>query len=252
MVSWDNEGMGVNALIKKTNRNAGLVQIPFSRADDNLTRRVVRMEITSDGGMTAEVEKEFHGLAAVSARNALDHQTEEERFQNLEEALKESFSGASLEDLEYPNLGAWQEPLRSRYSLRIDQYGAAAGSRLLLPVILFPEKNPFHTESRQHPIYFQRTYHERDEISIRIPEGFEVESLPRGRTVDLSALLYRVRVQGEGDEVLITRDLKVDILLVEAAKYDMVRNLFAEAARVDGAELVLRQAPEAGQGEAGR
>jgi hypothetical protein len=253
LVSWDNEGLGPNALMPRPSGIGGtLAKVPPSRADDNLERRVVRMEIAPDGGMTAEVEREHHGLAAASLRNGLDHQTEEERFERLEEALKETFSGATLEELEYQNLEAWEEPLRSRYRLRVDQYGAAAGSRLLMPVILYPERNPFHEETRQQPIYFQRAYHERDEVTITIPEGFEVESLPRGRTVDLSALLYRMRVEGDGNEVRISRDLKVDVLLVEAAKYDMIRNLFVEAARVDGGQLVLRRADEAATGEAGR
>ena len=241
MVSWEKEGVAPNALLPE----GRMTTVPPSRADDNQRKRTTRIVLDPDGGMTAEVEIEYHGLSGARVRNQVDHMTADERHQNLEEGLKELFPGAELEDLEYVNLEDWTRPLELRYQVRVEQYATAVGGRLFVPMVLYPEQNPFTTEDRRHPIYFHQSARQIDKATLEVPEGYEVESLPYGRTVDFKALRYRMRIRNEDPQVIETsRDLLVDTLLVDASNYDMVRELYEEAARVDGQQIVLHELSE--------
>lgn len=246
MVSWEKEGVAPNALLPE----GRMTTVPQSRADDNQRKRTTRIVLDPDGGMTAEVEIVYHGLSGAGRRNQVDHMTAEERHQNMEERLKELFPAAELEDLEYANLEDWTQPLELRYRVRVEQYATAGGGRLFVPMVLYPEQNPFTTEDRRHPIYFHQCVREIDKATLEVPEGYEVESLPHGRTVDFSALRYRMRIRNEDPQVIETsRDLLVDTLLVDASNYAMVRELYEEAARVDGQQIVLHKLSEEPEGE---
>jgi len=245
MVGWEKEGVGDNAVVTREGGGV-LARVPMSRAADNLSHRSLRIQLEPEGGMSAEVELEVHGLAGAEMRNALDHRTAEERRTDLEESLEEEFGGVELEDLEYPNFDAWTEPLQVRYQFRADEFAAAAGSRMLVPAAPFHSDsvNPFSATVRNYPIYFRRTYKNVDDVTIQIPEGFEVESLPTRRKSDIQALRYEIQFEQEPGEIRVNREMMVDILLVEPPQYRTIRRLYGVRAQADGSQIILRKTGE--------
>jgi len=241
MVDWESEGVGNNAVIAR-GTGGMLTRVMPSRARDNLTKRVTRMTLDAEGGVTAEVTVTRGGLAGVAARNRIDHQTAEERRSDLEESLGSGFAGVELEELEIVNLDEWDEPLQVRYSFRAEQFGTSAGSRLLIPALPYHHgnTNPFSAQERTNPIYYTHTYKNIDELTIELPEGYTVESLPTPRKSDIQALFYRTTFHQEPGEVMVNREMMVDILLIEPAQYKMVRRLYQVAAQTDASEIVLK------------
>jgi len=242
MVTWEKDGAIGNNGIQPQGLGGILVRVPSSKAVANLRRRSVRMDIDPDGTLTAEVDLEYQGLAGAEKRNELDHRTPEERRKQIEDDLKARFTDAEVVEATFDNLWQWAEPLRGHLRVRIPGYAGVAGSRLLIPMFPFlqGEGNPFPAATRQHPIYFERPYRNLDEVTIHMPTGYTVESLPSNRRIDLQAIRYLLRASQEGEDVKMERELLVDAVLVEVSRYSVVRNLFEEKARLDGSELVLR------------
>jgi hypothetical protein len=246
MVTWEKDGAVGNNGIQPQGLGGILVRVPPSKAAANLRRRSVRMDIDPDGTLTAEVDLEYQGLAGAEKRNELDHRTPEERRKQIEDDLKARFTDAEVIEATFDNLRQWAEPLRGHLRVRIPGYAGAAGSRLLIPMFPFlqGEGNPFSAATRQHPIYFERPYRNLDEVTIHLPAGYTVESLPSNRRIDLQAIRYLLHASQEGEDVKMERELLVDAVLIEASRYSVVRNLFEEKARLDGSELVLRLGAE--------
>jgi len=250
MVGWPNEGIEENALV--TRPNGGFIaRIPNSRAQANLERWTVSLVLGPDGSMTGEAEIAAHGLAAAERRNALDHLTPEEHLRQVEDALQEGLPDLEVETVETLNLKERGEPLRLKVKFHADQFAAGAGSRMLVPAFVFHSgtTNPFQAPTRYNPIYFPRTSRRLEEVTVRIPEGYEVETVPPKRTLDHQALKYRFDASSAADRVKTTRELVVDVLLVDATRYAPVRTLYEEVARVDGSQIVLRRAGSAPEQE---
>jgi hypothetical protein len=53
---------------------------------------------------------------------------------------------------------------------------------MLFPLAIFqsPRMNPFKSEKRKYPIYFDYAYQLEDKITWTLPDGFQVEGLPSG------------------------------------------------------------------------
>jgi hypothetical protein len=242
MVGAEFEGVQENALV--TRDGGGFVtRVPNSRANDNLLRRTGKADITEDGALTLDVDVEAFGLAGEELRNQIDHLTAEERRKFLEDRVRKGIADSRVEEFSVSNLSALAEPLRIHYQVRADAYAAAAGSRLLVPA--FPlhlgAANPLPSPTRQNPILYPRTSRDLEEVTLRVPDGFEVESLPVPRLLDLSAIQYQTKASQDGEEVKVSRDLVVDVLMVPASRYGVVRHLYEEAARLDGSQIVLRR-----------
>lgn len=251
MVRWDREGVDVNALV--TRKGGGFLrQVPWSRADDNLLQRETVLSLEEDGSVRADVSVEAHGLAGVELRNGLDHMTDSDRVGWYEERLEKAFPGVEMETVELLNLSRWREPLQVRLTFHAKQWADGAGSRLLLPAAPYQASlgNPLTAAERQNPVYFRRTSHVHDTVTIHLPEGYEVESLPGGRTKDVRAVRYEAAFAQEADTIRLERDMKIDVLLVEADLYDVIQDVYKSAARSDGAQIVLRRTAAAA--EAGR
>ena len=125
----------------------------------------------------------------------------------------------------------------------------AAGTRLLIPATLVPLLNPFVAAERRNDVYFRRTRRTVDEITVAIPEGYEVESVPEDREVDSGRLKYILRFVPSEKEVRVSRELTQDVLLVDRAKYAPLRRFFEQVEEADTAQIVLRRVATGGEGE---
>lgn len=242
MVGWENEGLWENALITRDN-GGFIVQVPSSAAAENLERRVTHLEIAADGQGKALVEEEDHGLAGTNFRNDLDHLGDDDRRGWLESRMT-AREGLTVLDLEVANLAAWSDPLQLRYRVQVDKLGTTAGTRLLLPATLVPLPNPFVAAERRNDVYFPRTRRTVDEIIVAIPDGYEVESVPEDRELDSGRLVYGLRFTPSDKEIKVSRELTVDLLLVDRAKYALLRKFFEEVEEADSAQIVLRRASD--------
>ena len=72
------------------------------------------------------------------------------------------------------------------YTIESEQYGNRTGKRLFIPVNVFHKSfyNPSNQGERTQDIQINYGYLDTDSISIRIPEGYEIESLPKTADIE--------------------------------------------------------------------
>lgn len=110
----------------------------------------------------------------------------------------------------------------------------------MLPVGLFSqsEKNVFDHTQRVHPIYFQYPTEKADDITITLPLGWEVSSLPPEQNRDAKAARYSLRAEKDKGSVHLTRQVSIDLLYLDPKYYPALRNFF-QAVRTGDEEQVL-------------
>src|SRR5205807_5663477 len=100
--------------------------------------------------------------------------------------------------------------------------------RVMLPVGFFTayEKRVFEHANRVHPIYFEYPYEKIDDVTVDLPPGWKVSSIPPARTNDGHIVVYDLKVENSNGTLHIARKLNVDILLLEQKYYGALRNFF--------------------------
>src|SRR5260370_32641148 len=79
-----------------------------------------------------------------------------------------------------PDWGSSTSTLAAEFELKVPGWVSGAGRRALVPVGLFgaPEKHAFEHANRVHAIYFSYPSSKIDDVTIDLPLGWQVSSLP--------------------------------------------------------------------------
>ena len=80
----------------------------------------------------------------------------------------------------------------------------------MLPVGIFSatEKNVFDHTERVHPVYFEFPSEKVDDVSISLPLGWQVSSLPAAQDQDAKVVRYVLKAENDKSTVHLNRSLK--------------------------------------------
>lgn len=210
----------------------------FAKTD----RRAV-LTLSEDGTLEGTLTVTFGGLEALELRTSERDDDDTSRKTTLEDLVKESIPVGI--DVELTNKPDWATPLPTlvaEYHLKVPGWIAGAGRRALMPVGLFgqSEKHVFEHADRVHALYFHHPYVKSDDISITLPLGWTVSSVPAPIKQDAKAVVYSVTTDDKKGSLHLSRTLKVDILLLDKDKYGILRHFFQLVRAGDEQQVVLQ------------
>jgi hypothetical protein len=221
------------------------VQTPQMTATESRIERRAALQINEDGSLQGKVSITFVGLEALWRRLYEYNEGETERKKFLEDELKSSVpSGSELELSNHPEWDGVSPTLVAEFTVKIPNWVSSAGRRTLLPVGIFggTEKHVFDTGNRVSPIYFTFPYQNLDDITVQLPAGMQVGSVPDLRNRDVKACVYSSTAKAEKDSIHISRQLTINLGLAAAKYYPALRNFYQHVRTDDEEPIVLTMA----------
>ena len=212
------------------------------QASESRIERVGKMKLSDDGELEGKVTLTYTGLVAAYQRVEERHADEVERKKYLEDTLKSQIeTGTEVELTNKPDWTSSETPLVAEFTLKIPGWAAGAGSRALVPAAIFTahEKGIFEHANRVHPIYFEYPYQKVDDVTVELPQGWQVSSVPPPQEKDAKIVAYNLKVDQAPGTLRLTRKLSVDILMLEQKYYTALRNFFQVVRTGDGEQVVL-------------
>jgi hypothetical protein len=130
------------------------------------------------------------------------------------------------------------------FSLKVPGWASAAGRRSLLPMALFgaTEKNLFEHTDRVHPVYFPFPSQREDDVTIELPSGWKIVSVPAPQKKDGGAVVYTSEAANNNGAVRLHRTLSLNLMFVEAKSYPHLRNFFQLVRTLDDQQVLLQPA----------
>jgi Domain of Unknown Function with PDB structure (DUF3857) len=240
MLPWSETG--VKGL--KLDKDGGTwVDTPVPQSEDSAIRRKAELRLSSDTGeLEGKLVVTYTGLEASYRRleQRFGDDTEHKKF--LEDEVKEAIPiGCEVELSNQPDWKNSAAPLVAEYTLKVPGWISAAGHRALLPVGLFSaqEKHLFDHANRVHPIYFEFPFQRSDDITIDLPLGWQISSVPEPRKLDAKAITYDLDAKNEKGALHLNRALVVDLLFLPQDKYQALRQVFQVVRTVDEEQVAL-------------
>jgi hypothetical protein len=150
--------------------------------------------------------------------------------------------GIEVDLANQPDWGGSTPALVAEFGLKVPGWVSGAGRRALLPVGLFsaPEKHAFEHTTRVHPVYFSYPSSKVDDVTIDVPLGWQVSSLPTVQDLDAKAAVYSLKVENNKGTLHLKRELKMDLFMVELKLYPALRNFFQVVRTGDEQQIVLQ------------
>ena len=207
------------------------------------TERHADFKLSETGDLEGKLTVTFTGLEAARLRTDERNADETERRKFLEDTAK-SYIPAACE-VKLANQPDWKSataPLAGVFDVKVPGWASGAGRRVLLPVGLFSAKqrHTFDHADRVHPIYVAYPFQEADDISIEIPSGWQVSSLPTPWNDTGRIVSYTLAAENNQGKLHVSRSLAVDFIFLEQKYYPALRNYFQEIRTADEQQMVLQ------------
>jgi hypothetical protein len=241
-LSWQKTSTS-GLLIARKQEQAVWVDTPRQAADAATTRRVAAL-LFDNGVLRGTAVITYRGQEALHYRFALRNDDDAAARKSLEKVMKAWFpDGAVVTLTDVNDLRTAQAPLVVSATFELPSAASLVGSRAMVPLAVFAatRKNPFPSEQRKTAIYFHYAYDVEDDVTLKVPAGYDVESLPAPSDIDMGALRYATSYQKSDGAIRLIRRLVVETESIGRDKYPLVRSFFSKAAAADQEQVVLRK-----------
>jgi hypothetical protein len=180
--------LSLNALPERCLNGAGLVVSKTEPRWVNVVSGKAKTSISAV--LTLNEDGELSGKLDIS-RDGTDAGDMRKSYVSLgeKEYVTKSFSGKAfgIEKSTFENIEKANESVKESHELLVTDHAQGAGSTIYLnPFIMARmEENPFKSTKRDYPVDFSTPSDNFYTLKVSIPEGFEVEELPKQKVVVL-------------------------------------------------------------------
>lgn len=195
------------------------------------------------GALEGKLTVTFTGLEAVQQRVEERNQDETDRKKFLEDEVRECIPTAVEVDLtNKPDWAGSEPPLVAEFDVKIPGWASSAGHRALVPVGVFgaTEKHVFDHANRVHPIYLDFPSQRLDDITISLPTGWQVATIPAPYNQDGRIVLYDLKVENKNNVLHVARKLDLNFMLIDQKYYSALRSFFQAVKTGDEEQIVLQ------------
>jgi hypothetical protein len=219
------------------------VETTMPASSDSRVMRKADLKLSEDGTLSGKVTITYSGLEALTHRLEMRNEDDAERKTYMEDLLKEYVPvGIEAELKNQPDWKSSSPTLTAEYDLKVQGWATAAGKRALVPTGLFSatEKQVFEHANRVYPIYFHFPFEKVDDITIQLPLGWQVSSVPKPRDNDQKAAVYTLKVENDKGTLRITRTLKNDLVFLDAKSYPSLRGFYQMVKNGDEEQVMVQ------------
>jgi hypothetical protein len=213
------------------------------QASESRIQRAGTLKLSETGDLEGKLTVTYTGLEAMGPRLEQRNADEVARKKFLEEVLAAQIvTGSEVELTNKPDWSSSEAPLVAEFNLKIPGWASSAGRHAVIPASIFTaaEKGMFEHTNRVQPVYFEYPHEKADDITVELPLGWQVTSVPAAKNQDAHVILYNMKVEQNPGGVRLTRTLTLDVLILDQKYYPALRNFFQVVRTGDAAQIVLQ------------
>lgn len=220
--------------------------MPQSR--DSQIERKADLKLTQEGSLEGKLKVTYSGLEAMYRRMEQRNEDEAQRRKSLEDDVRYMIP-ASIE-VTLANKPDWSSSdpnLVAEFDLKVTGWAAGAGRRALMAVGIFSaqEKHMCEHATRVHPMYFHYASEKVDNVTIELPLGWQVSSVPKPENNDAKVMLYTMKVENNNGTLHVERRMKSDLITLDQKFYPALRKFYDVVRTSDEEQIVLQPASTA-------
>ncbi len=216
-----------------------LTRTPKIPIEENFEKTISEVNLLKTGAAIVSAEMIYSGPKHETIRRMGANYSKEE----IEKWVLKSSSLPSFSIMELKTELAETDPEAIlKYEVEVRKYASKAGTRLFLPInCINTFENPLpNTKERNLPIHIKRGYLEEDQLTLNLPKGFHVESIPNETlTIESEYGTYMMNVEKEAEKLTYKRKLKIFPVELPAEQYNELRDFYKKVEKADKMKIVL-------------
>jgi len=209
---------------------------------DSLREKRTTMVILSNGtsGLEGTYQATLGPLESYNIRRRVNDIGEKEYFKKMQTSYGEDLE---IDHTHLDSLDKKEEPITVRYSFVLKQ---GSGTSMLYLNPFFGEvqrENPFKAADRKYPVEMPYTTDNTYMLNLEIPEGYDVEELPKSARVALNGDegSFEYLIARQDDFIQLRCRIKLNKAYFPAEDYANLREFFAFVVKKENEQIILKK-----------
>ena len=225
-------------LIKKDGTSEEINLVPKTQSKKSINMQFL---VDGSGKITGKTRIQKTDYEAYTFRKSNEGINKDNYLEKLENEL----NGIQISDYIVENNFESTKLITETFTFTTDNHCEIIGGKMYINSLLFftQTKNPFVEEKRQYPIYFGYPTQEKYNISIEIPEGYAVESLPKPIKIstgeNTGVFTFNILAQEKTIQIAITKEMSS--AMVTARFYDVIKDYYKQMIDKQNEKIVLKK-----------
>lgn len=223
------------------NKDGSAEQINLIPAKPSKTVVYVTAQLNPDGSAEGKARLQHFDQFAFNFREYVSDLKEELIFENIEN----NYFNSDIEIAEYKMLNKEDlgKPIIENFSLNKSDQCEIIGDKIYVSPLLFTGRveNPFKLNKRDYPIDFGFPYEFQYLITINIPEGYQLESVPESVAFEMPENIgsYQLNINQRPNQVQVKLNSNINAPLISPEGYEMIKNYFSQIVEKNKDRIVI-------------
>lgn len=225
-----------------SNEGGEIIRTPESNSSENISSSVSKIKIDGSGKVTMNTTQTNTGVLQENVQYSLLPISDAAKVEWLERRI--SANNFDILDTDFSGIENTESKVSYSYILDFKNYTTISSSRIFVPLetINSWSFNPDRDANRKQEIWLPYVFTERDTSVYILPEGYEVEAMPRKASFQTDFANYSIDyVVGEDGNLTLERELVINKKRLAPESYTDFREFFRNVSRSDNKQLVLVQ-----------
>lgn len=224
-------------VIRKDGSSRWVDLLPKKHSEKN---KSLNINLNSDFTATGKGRYIYKDYSALNFRNkyfGIDKS-------DLARKLEKDKSELEITNLSIKNDEIFNKSLTVTYDFKQENVLEQVGNKLYVSPFLFlaTNENSFKENKRDYPIDFSYPFSERIMLSIKLPEGYEVESLPeQAQFVFGNSGSYTYLIKENGEVLQLVANFKLNTSIIVPQKYPDFKKFFQMYLDKQSEKIVLKK-----------
>lgn len=191
------------------------------------TTVMLNANLDENGDLEGKMRRSFKDYAAYSFRNVNEAVDEDSYLEKVENNL----TGIEISEYKIKDKLTVGKPATESFDFYAEEMVEFIGDKIYISPLLWftTEENPFTLETREYPIDFKYPIKEKYLISLKIPDGYQVEFVPEPMILSLpdkqGSFKYNLGVIG-GTNLQITVEEQINVPILAAQNYPLLKEYY--------------------------
>ena len=225
-------------LIRKDESSSQIDLMPTSNSKEIIN---LMAEINAQGEVSGKARDQYMDYNAFVYRDNFNGLNNESRIEKIEK----SHPGLEILTLEVLNSDDLSKPIVENYSFSSNNQVEIIGDKMYFsPLLHFTMKeNPFKQEQRLYPIDFVFPHQDKYSISIKIPDGYVVETLPSSKAIGMTEnkAVYKYTISNTGSQIQLMYTFDVNTAIIGSEDYEEVKAFYKDMVEKHTEKVVLKR-----------
>ena len=225
-------------IIRKNETSAEIDLMPKSNSSDVIN---LMATINPQGEVSGKIREQYFDYNAFVYRDNNNGLTKESAIEKLEKRHQ----GLEIGEYDVLNKNDLSKQIIENYDFTTDNAVEVIGDKMYFSPFLFfaMTENPFKQEVREYPIDFVFPNQDKFNISIKIPDGYTVETLPQPKAIAMPDNLanFKYNITNTGSQIQVLYTLDINQAIIGSEDYDALKNFFKEIVNKQTEKIVLKK-----------